>query len=50
LDNVDDDGLLITILSIVSIATLTSWVFADVITTDKGIPSLSVRICLLVPA
>ena len=48
-DDDDDDCLLITMLSTVSIATLTSWVFADVITTDKGIPSLSVRICLLLP-
>jgi hypothetical protein len=42
---------LITMLSTVSIATVTSlWVFADVITVDKEIPSLSVvRICLFVP-
>ena len=45
----DDDCLLIIILSTVSIATVTSWVFADVITADSGIPFLSVRICLLVP-
>ena len=36
-------------LSTVSIAIVTSWVFADVITVDKGIPSLSVSICHLVP-
>ena len=46
-DDDDDNDLLITMLSIVSIATVTSCVFADVITTDKGIPFLSVRICLL---
>jgi hypothetical protein len=45
----DADDLLITVLSTVSITTVTSWVFADVITADKGIPSLSVRICLLLP-
>jgi len=39
----DDDALLITLMSTVSIATVTSWVFADVITVDKGIPSLYVR-------
>ena len=42
----DDDGHLITILSIVFVAaTVTSWVFAAyVIKVDKGIPFLSVRI------
>jgi hypothetical protein len=48
-DDMDDDGLLIIMLSTVSIATVTSWVFADVITTDKVIPFLSVSICRLVP-
>ena len=33
-DDDNDDGLLITMLSTVSIATVTSWVFADVIMTD----------------
>ena len=42
-----EDGLLITMLSTVSIATVTSCDFADVITVDSGIPSLSVKICLL---
>ena len=48
-DDNGDGGLLITVLSTVSIATVTSWVLADVITVDSGIPSLSVRICLLLP-
>ena len=49
-DDDDDDGLLITtILSTVSIAMVISWVLADVITVDIGIPPLSVRICLLLP-
>lgn len=38
LDNDDDDdnSLLITMLSTVSIATVTSCIFADVITIEKG--------------
>ena len=32
-----------------SIATVTSCIFAEVITIDKGISFLSVRICLLLP-
>ena len=44
-----ENGLLITMVSTVSIATVTSWVFSDVIIADSGIPSLSVRMCLLLP-
>jgi len=40
----DNNGsILTTMLSTVSIATITSSVLADVITTDKEIPSLFVR-------
>ncbi len=45
----DKDDRLITILSITSITSLMSWVLADDITTDSGIPFLPVKICLFVP-
>jgi hypothetical protein len=48
-NNYDDNSLLITMLSTVSIATVTSFIFVDVITMDKGIPFLSVRICFFLP-
>ena len=38
------DGLLITLLSTTSVTSLISGVLADDITTDKGIPFLSVKI------
>jgi hypothetical protein len=41
-------GRLVTELSITSVTAFMSCVFADVITADKGIPCLSVKICLFV--
>src|SRR5690348_2092389 len=38
------------ILSNVSVAAFMSWVLAAVITTDNGMPFLSVNTCLLVPS
>ncbi len=48
----DKDGRLITILSITSVTTFTSWVFVDVMTAavESGTPFLSVKICLFVPS
>ena len=46
----DDDGLLITELSTISITSLMSWVLADEMTAESGIPSLSVKMCLFVPS
>ena len=43
-------GRLITTLSITSVTAFMSCVFADVIAADKGIPCLSVKICLFVPS
>ncbi len=40
---------LITTLSTTSVTCLISWVLAGDITTDKGTPLLSVKICLFVP-
>ncbi len=49
LDDEDIDfGLLITALSTTSDTRLMSWVLAGDITTDRGIPFLSVKICLFV--
>jgi hypothetical protein len=42
--------LLITRLSTTSVTRLMSWVLAGDITTDSGIPFLSVKICLFVPS
>ena len=41
---------LITELSTISITSLMSWVSADEMTAESGIPSLSVKICLFVPS
>ena len=41
---------LITTLSTTSVTRLMSWVLADDITADNGIPFLSVKICLFVPS
>ncbi len=46
----DDDGFLITELSTISITSLMSWVLADEMTAESGIPSLSVKMCLFVPS
>src|SRR6476620_7078435 len=40
---------LITVLSITSVTAFMSCIFADDIIADKGIPCLSVKICLFVP-
>jgi hypothetical protein len=48
--DLDDFGLLITALSTTSVTRLMSWVLADDITADSGIPFLSVKICLFVPS
>ena len=44
-----DDVCLITVLSTTSVTRLISWVLAGDMTADKGIPFLSVKICLFVP-
>jgi hypothetical protein len=46
----DDFGLLITALSTTSVTRLMSWVLAGDITADRGIPFLSVKMCLFVPS
>jgi hypothetical protein len=38
------------VLSATSVTRLMSWVLADDITTDRGTPFLSVKICLYVPS
>ena len=43
-------GLLITMLSTTFVTSLMSWVLAEDITADSGIPFLSVRMCLFVPS
>ena len=43
-------GRLITALSITSVTAFMSCVFVDNIIADKGIPCLSVKICLFVPS
>ena len=43
-------GLLITILSTTFVTSLMSWVLADDMTAESGIPFLSVKICLFVPS
>jgi len=49
--DVDDLGLLITVLSTTYVTSFMSWVLAaGDITADKGIPFLSVKICLFVPS
>lgn len=48
--DVDDLGLLMTVLSTTSVTSFMSWVLAGDITADKGIPFLSVKICLFVPS
>ena len=48
--DVDDLGLLMTVLSTTSVTSFMSWVLAGDITTDNGIPFLSVKICLFVPS
>ena len=48
--DLDDFGLLMTVLSATSVIRLMSWVLADDITTDRGTPFLSVKICLYVPS
>ena len=48
--DVDDLGLLMTVLSTTSVTSFISWVLAGDITADKGIPFLSVKICLFVPS
>lgn len=47
-----DNGfsLLITALSTTSITSFMSWVLAGDITTDRGIPFFSVKMCLFVPS
>ena len=44
-----DGGRLITTLSTTLVTRLISCVIAEEITTDRGIPFLSVKICLFVP-
>ena len=44
------DDRLTTTLSITSVTNFLSWVFADDITTDSGMPFLSVKMCLFVPS
>jgi hypothetical protein len=44
--DLDDFGLFITALSTTSVTRLMSWVLAGDITTDREIPSLSVKILL----
>ena len=46
----DDDGLLMTMLSTTFVTSLMSWVLAEEITADSGMPFLSVRMCLFVPS
>ncbi len=46
----DDFGLFITALSTTSVIRLMSWVLAGDITADRGIPFLSVKMCLFVPS
>ena len=46
----DGDGLLITMLSTTFVTSLMSWVLAEEITADSGMPFLSVRMCLFVPS
>ena len=46
----DDDGLLITMLSTTFVTSLMSWVLAEDMTADSGMPFLSVRMCLFVPS
>ena len=50
LDLDNDFGLLMAVLSATSVTRLMSWVLADDITTDRGTPFLSVKICLFVPS
>jgi len=46
----DDDDRLITMSSITSVTNFISWVLADDMTADRGIPFLSVKMCLFVPS
>ena len=46
----DDDVLLVTMLSTTSVTNLISWLLADDITADSGMPFLSVKMCLFVPS
>lgn len=48
--DVDDLGLLMTVLSTTAVTSFMSWVLAGDITADKGMPFLSVKICLFVPS
>ena len=41
---------LITALSITSVTAFMSWVLADVMKAESGMPFLSVKICLFVPS
>jgi hypothetical protein len=50
LDLDDDFGLFMTVLSTTSVTSFVSWVLAEDMTADKGIPFLSVKICLFVPS
>jgi hypothetical protein len=51
LDLDNDFGLLITVLSTTSVTRLMSCVLAaDDITTDRGIPFFSVKMCLFMPS
>ena len=45
----DGDGLSMTMPSTAFVTRLMSWVLAEEITADNGIPFLSVRMCLLCP-
>src|SRR5580765_5256673 len=45
-----DDGLLITMLSATFVTSLMSWVLAEDMTADSGMPFLSVRMCLFAPS
>src|SRR5215216_7524435 len=45
----DEICFLATALSTTSVTNLTSWSLADDMTTESGMPSLSVKMCLFVP-
>ena len=47
---VDSEGRLREVFSRTSVTAFISWVLADVITADRGIPFLSVKMCLFVPS
>ena len=49
-DDGDDDDRLIIVLSTTSVTGFTSWVLAEDVTTESGIPFSSVKICLFVPS